>query len=82
MNRALILAAALVLTLAGCNTVSGLGQDMQVLGGAMSDSASDLQGGAKTSAGTDCTMDAHGRPQGPGCNPPLTDDPPPLKAPE
>ena len=35
MNRALILAAAIALPLAGCNTVSGLGQDMQVLGGAV-----------------------------------------------
>jgi len=82
MNRAVILAAALALPLAGCNMMSGVGQDLQVLGGVMQDTASDLQGGGKAGAGTDCKVDTHGRAQGPDCHPPTTDNPPPLNSPQ
>jgi len=82
MNGAVFFAAAFTLALAGCNTVSGLGQDLQALGGAMTDSAAELQGGRNAGAGRDCKVDAHGRAQGPGCHPPTTDDPPPLNIPE
>ncbi|MEZ6029435.1 MAG: entericidin A/B family lipoprotein [Hyphomonadaceae bacterium] len=83
MNRGVILMAALAMTLGGCNMMSGVGQDLQALGGAMSDTASDLQGGSKTGDAPACAPDAHGRtPTGPECQPPLTDDPPPLRQPE
>ena len=82
MNRGAILVAALAAMPAGCNTVSGLGQDLQALGGAVSDTASDLQGGGRAQGSEDCTPDAHGRVHGPDCHPPTTDNPPPLRTPE
>lgn len=81
MNRFLIVGAALA-ALAGCNTVSGLGNDLQVLGGAMSTAASDVQGGSSTGGAAAgeaqaaaCAPDAHGRVQSADCGPP------PLNAP-
>ncbi len=81
MNRFAILGIALAASVAGCNTVSGLGQDLQVLGGAMSDSAADVQAraqpaGAADPATADCRPDAHGRVHGAGCTPPPLDTPP------
>lgn len=79
MNRIAVLGIALAASVAGCNTVSGLGQDLQVLGGAMSDSAADVQARAQPGIAADCRPDAHGRVHGDGCLPP---EPAPIIPPE
>lgn len=82
MNRFAILGVALAVSLAGCNTVSGLGNDLQVLGGAMTNAATDAQSGQSGGAAAGqaqaaaCAPDAHGRVHSTDCGPP------PLKAPE
>jgi len=81
MNRFAILGVALAAALAGCNAVGGFGKDLQALGGAMSDSAADVQAraqpsGARTAAEADCRPDAHGRVHGAGCAPPPLNTPP------
>lgn len=81
MNRFAILGVALAASLASCNTVSGLGNDLQVLGGAVSNAAADVQAGqaggaeAGQAQAAACAPDAHGRVQSADCGPP------PLKAP-
>lgn len=82
MNRFAILGVALAACLGGCNTVSGLGDDLQVIGGAMSTAASGAQSGQSTDGAqageaqaAACAPDAHGRVQSADCGPP------PLNAP-
>ena len=61
MNK-LILGAAL-LTLAGCNTVEGLGRDLQQVGGVLTGTATGVQNGATQPPRTDrpaCPPDAEG----------------------
>lgn len=76
MNR-LILAAALLAALAGCNTVSGLGKDLQTIGGVIAGTAEGVQRGSSpaqprtpppTTAepGVLCAPDASGA-MPPGC---------------
>jgi predicted small secreted protein len=85
MNRFAILAAALATGLAGCNTVSGFGNDLQVLGGAMSSAASEAQSGqsggsAAGQAQADaCAPDAHGRVHSTDCGPPPLNTPAPTQ---
>lgn len=43
--RKLILSAAALVALAGCNTVGGFGEDLQVLGNAMTRASVDAQNG-------------------------------------
>jgi predicted small secreted protein len=82
MNRFAILAVSLAAGLAGCNTVSGFGNDLQVLGGAMSSAASDVQSGqtggaeAGQAQAEACAPDAHGRVQSAECGPPPLNAPP------
>ncbi|OYX51620.1 MAG: hypothetical protein B7Y90_01130 [Alphaproteobacteria bacterium 32-64-14] len=79
MNRFAILAIALAASTGGCNMVSGLGQDLQALGGAMSDTAADVQARSQPQTPGDpatCTTDAHGRTHGAGCAPPPLNTPP------
>ena len=59
--------------------VSGFGQDLQALGGAMSDSAADVQARSQPQTAGDpatYTADAHGRTHGAGCAPPPLNTPP------
>lgn len=85
MNRLAILGVALAISLGGCNTVSGIGDDLQVLGGAMSDAASDVQSGgaaAGEAQAAACAPDAHGRPQSTDCGPPPLNSPSSQTAPQ
>jgi len=75
MNR-LIVAAALLAACAGCNTVTGLGKDLQTIGGVIAGTAEGVQRGSTpaqprtppTSAepGPLCAPDAAGQ-KPPGC---------------
>lgn len=82
MNRFAILGVALAAGLAGCNTVSGLGNDLQILGGAVSSAAADVQTGqaggadAGQAQAAACAPDAHGRVQSADCGPPPLNAPP------
>ena len=79
MNRFAILAIALAASTGGCNMVSGLGQDLQALGGAMTDTAADVQARSQPQSATDpaaCTPDAHAPRPSAGLR-----APPPLKTP-
>jgi len=67
MNR-LILAAALLTALAGCNTISGLGKDLQAVGGVIAGTADGVQRGSS--------------PAERRTPPPTTTEPPPLCAPD
>ena len=85
MNRFAILGVALAIGLSGCNTVSGLGNDLQVLGGAMTNAAVDASGGQAGSAAAGqaqaaaCVPDAHGRVHSTDCGPPPLNTPAPTE---
>lgn len=62
MHR-LIVAAALLAALGGCNTIAGLGRDVQIVGGVLTGTADGVQNGA-TQPGTGkppCVPDDKGR---------------------
>ena len=75
------LGLALLLALSGCQMIAGLGEGLQVLGGAVVEAAKGAQAPDPAGLNTPCEPDARGRPGGPDCNPPLTDAPPPLRPP-
>ena len=64
MNR--LLAAGAFLALAGCNTVEGLGRDLQTIGGVMTGTATGVQNGSTPAPGStvappsSCKPDANG----------------------
>ena len=66
MNKLLLGAALLAfsgVTLAGCNTVEGLGRDLQQVGGVLTGTANGVQNGATQPPRTDrpaCQPDAEG----------------------
>jgi predicted small secreted protein len=58
MHRALLVASAFM-ACAGCNTISGVGKDMQAVGGALSKTADDAASGkAKTTKTAACLPDS------------------------
>jgi len=66
MNR-LIVAAVALLACSGCNTVAGLGKDLQAIGGAVSGTAEGVQKGTNPApAKRPCAPDDKGR-LPPGC---------------
>ncbi len=82
MNRFAFLVVAAAVLATGCNTVSGLGNDLQVLGGAVAGAAAEVQsgqsaGGAEAGAAqaAACTPDAHGRVLSKDCGPPPLNKP-------
>lgn len=64
MNKLLLSAALLALTgLAGCNTIAGIGRDLQEVGGVLTGTADGVQRGATQPPRTDrpaCQPDAEG----------------------
>ncbi len=71
MNKLLVACALLApLSLAGCNTVAGLGKDLQTVGGVVTGTAEGVQKGATpankaapppgSATPTDCQPDANG----------------------
>lgn len=59
MRRALLFCFTLPL-LAGCNTVQGVGRDLQALGRVLADSAGDAQTSMQATAGTETHCDPNG----------------------
>jgi predicted small secreted protein len=64
MNK--LLAAGALLALAGCNTVEGIGRDLQTIGGVMTGTATGVQNAATPAPGStvpppsSCRPDANG----------------------
>jgi predicted small secreted protein len=67
MHR-LIVAAVLLAACAGCNTVAGIGKDLQTVGGVLTGTADGVQNGATQPAAgkPSCMADDNGR-LPPGC---------------
>lgn len=69
MNKSVMI-AVLLFALTGCNTVAGLGKDLQAVGGALTDSADSVASGEGKPVEGDpsrCVPDAHGRVASPNC---------------
>jgi len=75
------LGLAPLLALSGCQMIAGLGEGLQVLGGAVAEAAKGAQASDPAGLNAPCGPDARGLPATPDCNPPLTDAPPPLRPP-
>ena len=56
LMRSIILSAAALVALAGCNTISGFGKDLQTLGGAMTRVSDDVADGNTRSASNDVEL--------------------------
>lgn len=54
--RKLFLSAAALAALAGCNTISGIGQDIRAVGNAMTQASEDVQDGDGRSASNDAEL--------------------------